>query len=250
MDKLSSWSDTWKLNFHPEKCKVLRLGTQNVVGNYKLSDKVLESTNCEKDLGVWMDNNLSFRDHIKQKVSKATQLAGMIRRSFEYLDGPMFKQLFVTFVRPHLEYADSVWAPWSKELQKSIEQVQRTATRQLPGFNKLGYKDRLKKLGLPSLSYRRKRSDMIQVWKMLNEWYDKDSCPKLTQAPGIGYTRGHSLKLQMPKCSTKLRQNFFSSRIVSEWNNLTDDLVKSASLNIFKRKLDVALESDMYNYNE
>jgi hypothetical protein len=38
-----------------------------------------------------------------------------------------------------------------------IENVQRRATKQLPGFKELSYSERLKKLKLPTLSFRRER---------------------------------------------------------------------------------------------
>ena len=42
-------------------------------------------------------------------VKKAKAIAGLIRRTFSYLDGPLFKKLFTTFVRPHLEYGQVIW---------------------------------------------------------------------------------------------------------------------------------------------
>jgi len=50
--------------------------------------------------------------------------------------------------------------------------------------------------------------------------------------------RGHSLKLFKPRCRTTVRQNFFSLRIVSEWNKLPQDVVEAPSINTFKNRLD------------
>ena len=62
----------------------------------------------KKDLGVIVDSKLSFDKHISAKVKKANSLVGLIRRSFVYLDKVMFKQLFTSLVRPHLEYEAAV----------------------------------------------------------------------------------------------------------------------------------------------
>ena len=59
----------------------------------------------EIDLRVTIDHKLKFEDHISKKVSKANPIVGLIRDSFAHLNGKLFKQLFTTFVRPHLEYA-------------------------------------------------------------------------------------------------------------------------------------------------
>ena len=58
-----------------------------------------------------------------------------------------------------------------------IENVQRRATTQLPGFKELSYSERLKKLKLPTLSFRRERGDMIELYKILNDKYDSESAP-------------------------------------------------------------------------
>ena len=62
----------------------------------------------EKDLGVSVDSNLSFENHITTKISKANQIVGLIRRSFVFLDADLFRRLFIAFVRPNLEYAHPV----------------------------------------------------------------------------------------------------------------------------------------------
>ena len=56
-----------------------------------------------------IDDKLSFDKHINDKVNKANKLVGMLNRSFEYVDNITFKLLFTGMIRPHLEYANSVW---------------------------------------------------------------------------------------------------------------------------------------------
>ena len=94
----------------------------------------LESTTCEKDIGVMGDENLNFRTHIQLNVNKANSIVGLIRRSFTYLDETMFKLLFMSLVRPHLEYASSVWNPYMSKDIDLIENVQRRATKIIPGL--------------------------------------------------------------------------------------------------------------------
>ena len=60
----------------------------------------LESTECEKDLGVYIEKELNFRSHIDRVSKKANGILGLIRRSFDYIDKEMFKTLFTSLVRP------------------------------------------------------------------------------------------------------------------------------------------------------
>jgi hypothetical protein len=53
-----------------------------------------------------------------------------------------------------------------------IENVQKRATKQIPGMKNLSYEKRLRKFELPTLSYRRLRGDMIEVYKIIQGHYD------------------------------------------------------------------------------
>ena len=85
--------------------------------SYKLKPDIsgMDISTSEKDVGVIIDNKLSFSMHIAEKVNKVNSVVGTIRRSFEYLDKDTFKKLCTALVRPHLEYANAVWNPYKKK---------------------------------------------------------------------------------------------------------------------------------------
>ena len=76
---------------------------------------------------------------VSQENNLVLQTMGLIRRSFSYLDIQSFRWIFKAMVRPHLEYAQSVWSPFRKKDIVSIENVQRRATKMLPGMKELSY---------------------------------------------------------------------------------------------------------------
>ena len=98
---------------------------------------------------------------------------GLIRRSFTYLDGKSLVKLYTALVRPHLEYAQSVWAPHLKKFTDLLENVQIRATKLVDHFGSLDYSERLKRLNLPTLAFRRLRGDLIEMYKHFAK-YDKD----------------------------------------------------------------------------
>ena len=67
--------------------------------------KEIQKVTSEKDLGVIVDNKLLFREHIGQKVDIANRNLGLIFKTFEFMDKDMFRSLYKSIVRPHLEYA-------------------------------------------------------------------------------------------------------------------------------------------------
>ena len=78
-------------------------------------------------------------------------------------------------VRTQLDYASSVCVPYKKKHIDMIENVQKRATKQIPGMKNLSYEERLRKLELPTLSYRRLRGDMIEVYKIIQGHYDPEA---------------------------------------------------------------------------
>ena len=79
----------------------------------------------------------------------------------------------------HLEFADSVWNPYKINQIKSLEKVQKRATKLVKSCKKLSYKEWLVHLKLPTLKFRRLRDDMIEAFKMLNGYYDESVMPNL-----------------------------------------------------------------------
>ena len=153
---MNEWSGRWLLRFHPDKCKTMHIGNNNSEPmSYKLKPDIsgMDITTSEKDVGVIIDNKLSFDMPIAEKVNKANSVVGAIRRSFEYLDKDTFKKLYIALVRPHLEYANAVWNPYKKKDITTLENGQRRATKMVPGLGDKSYEDRLKDLKLPTLNY-------------------------------------------------------------------------------------------------
>ena len=245
LNKLQKWSDMWLLKFHPDKCKVMKIHRGNKENNRKYymkkinsltEENELEQVLKEKDLGIITDEKLKFEEHIQTKVNKATKVMGMIRRSFMTLDAEMFRKLFTALVRPHLEYGQAVWSPLRKKDIVSIENVQRRASKMVPELKNLEYPQRLMKLNLPTMTYRRKRGDMIELYKIMNGLYDEEVAPQPSRREGS--TRGHSLKIFKERARTRLRQNHLLIRAVDAWNHLPENVVTAPGLDSFKNRLD------------
>lgn len=176
-----------------------------------------------------------------------------MNKTFVYKELDTFKLLYTTYVRPHLEFAISVWNPNLKKDQQLIEHVQRRATKLIPCLKDMSYEDRLRELSLTSLMVRRIRGDLIQYYKIKNKlelvtWSNGPKIAHYFSACGPSANlRGHDYKL-VKEPAYKLRGprcHFFSNRIVNYWNSLSSDVVNSTSLNLFKSKLDEFMENNM-----
>ena len=243
---LANWSATWSLPFNQQKCKVLHLGARNPRLEYSLLGVPIMHVPEEKDLGVVIDEQLKFKKQAATAISKANQILGIIRRSFELLDIQTLPLLFKTLVRPHLEYGNIIWGPFNKEDQRLVERVQRRATRLVPDVRHLPYQERLCKLQLPSLLYRRRRGDVIMMYMLMNGHLNLNKEDFIQAAPSAG-TRGHPLKLAKPRAETRTRRNHWSVRVINDWNSLPEDVVLSPSTNTFKNRLDDHWSDHIYD---
>ena len=202
----------------------------------------------EKDLGVIIDSKLTFEQHIMTKVNKANSVVYLIRRSFSHLDAAMFKTLFTSIVRPILEYAAPVWNPYLKKHIDALEGVQRRATRLVPGLGSLSYEDRLRKLKLPTLAYRRYRGDMIEMYKLTHDKYDEEVAGDFLDLRPC-HSRGHPYNVYKQRFEHDFRRYSFCCRTADQWNHLPEKVVTAPTINTFKNRLDRCwMNSDlMYN---
>ena len=230
--KLENWSKDWLLKFNTDKCKIMHFGIKNPKCEYKLNDQVLSETLLERDLGVLISNDLKWEKQVKVAAARANRVLAQIKLAFTNLDVKSAKILYTSFVRPHLEYGISVWNPYFEKDINVLEKVQERATK-IPCLSKLGYSERLKKFNLTTLSERRTRGDLIQMFRYFKgldkiNWYS----PVRLFEP---VTRG--LKVRMERQLVKrcmARYQFLTNRIVESWNNLPQKTIDSQNVNQFK----------------
>lgn len=250
LDSLQKWSNKWQLRFNTSKCKVMHLGKQEDPHTYYMErdqkPAALETTSVEKDLGVNVDSDLNFEEHVETQTSKATKLLGMIRRTFTHIDDVTLPLLYKAIVRPHLEYCNAVWHPKSKRQAEALEAVQHRATKLVPNLKTKEYEERLRALSLPSLYYRRARGDMIECYKYMSGIYNVSSS---FLEVDTGSTRGHSKQLKKKTATKACRCKYFSRRITNAWNSLPEEVVPAPTMNTFKSRLDKAWKEYHYVTN-
>ena len=114
----------------------------------------LERVNSFKYLGGWITKDLTWLRHVTEICTKARRVVGLIYRQYQYSTPETLNQLYVSFVRPHLEYAAPVWDhPLQKDIDK-LENVQKFALRMCTKNWMAGYDDLLTCCNIPSLKTR------------------------------------------------------------------------------------------------
>ena len=252
--EVQKWAEKWKMEFNVGKCKMMHIGRKNPKNVYSMGGTELETTSAERDLGVTIDDQLDLGKHIKSIVAKANRMLGLIRISFACLDRPMFLNLYLVLVRPHLEYCVQAWSPYKRKYIKKLEGVQRRATKLVPELRDLEYPERLRRLGLTTLEERRVRGDMIQTYKFVSG--KEDINPSVFFQMAVPRPGANSRKIFMQRTRLNVRKNFYSQRVGTSWNKLENKVVEARKTSSFKKHFDRAqmrrletIENDQYVWN-
>jgi len=98
----------------------------------------------------------------------------------------------------------------------------------------LPYVDQLKELNLPTLSYHRFRGDIIFLHRIINNGFNISFSEFFTYSP-VTSTRVHNYKLFKSHASCRPRHNFFTMRVINNWNGLPSNIINSSSVNTLKK---------------
>jgi len=82
---------------------------------------------------------------------------------------------YKAMIRSHFIYAVSVWNPHHQSLTEKLEKVQKLATKLVINVKKLHYEERLRRLKLLTLKYRRITGNMIELYKIFAGKYDDNT---------------------------------------------------------------------------
>ena len=244
INALYNWCSQWKLEFNVSKCKVLRV-TKNlnpINFNYFINGCKLETVSEFKDLGIIVKNDLSWNNNTKSITSKAIRMLGLIKRTIGYRAPQNVKlQLYLSLVRSNLEYCTQSWNGLTKQNRIKIERVQRVATRYILNYPDMSYTERLLKLNILPLSFRRDILDLKFFYKCFVGKYCLN-VRKYLQFTCEHYNRNTRFSsdpylIKYPFCKTKTFRNSYFNRIIYSWNRLPLKIRSSNNINALNASL-------------
>ena len=118
IESVTNWTKEWLLKLNSKKCKVMHFGNKTVESVYFIDDLStekrikLQKSECERDLGVFVSSDLKWTTNVSNIASRANKFLGMLVKNLNCRDVDLWKQLYISLVRPHLEFASSVWNPY------------------------------------------------------------------------------------------------------------------------------------------
>ena len=251
LDRIGEWANKWKMSFNVKKCKVMHYGRSNIRYGYSMNGSAIEEVKEEKDLGVWVEEDLKSSKQCKVAAQNANWALGQLSRAFHFRKASCIVPLYKTFVRPKLEHAVAAWSPWTEGDREVMEKVQRRLVKMISDKKGDTYEERLKSVGLTSLVERRERGDLIEAFKTIkgfnrvdrDQWFQfrnheetRATRSTVSVTNGEQTTRNDVLFKESVRLDS--RKNFFTVRVTNKWNDLPEEIKSQKSVNSFKNRYD------------
>jgi len=198
-------------------------------GDLLLNDSKVVAAPSLNLLGVNFSSDGSFTEHVLSKAKSAGRLVSMLARNKLFFSPRARHQLYITCIRPIMEYACPLFVSSSENALNALDKIDARARRLFPD------------IPIDSLRLRRDVAGLSVLYSMV-----KGCVPKLvSEAVEIRPLRVarttrkteavNWAALEIPKSKTTAHQKAFLPYYIRLWNTLGNDTVFARSVQDFKR---------------
>lgn len=229
-----NWFKTNEMIVNPDKFQVMIVNRRKKLETVKLKINEVEipTRSSVTLLGVEIDNELNFNNHISTICKKAGNKLNAIGRIQNFLRQKEKELLINTFVYSNFNYCPLVWHFSSKKSTLKIEKIQERCLRLLQNNTTDTYEDLLAKSNQPSMEVKRIRTLAIEIFKTLNDMNPNYMKSIFHLSP---YVTHKKYDLYVHKRNTTKYGNHslkvFGAQV---WNSLPEKIKALTTINTFK----------------
>ena len=248
---IDNWSEQWAIKFNPSKTESVLFSRRNAENHpvyFGDQDNQVKDVNTHTHLGLDLQSNCKWTDHINKIYKKACDRLQILRMLKYQVSRKVLIQIYLSFIRPILEYADVIWDNCTIQEANLLESVQVEAGRIITGLRVNSSKTKLyEELGWEPLFRRREKHKLILMFKIINGLapvYLSDLIHPYTENIHE-YNLRHQVSLdnfRLPFCNTVSYNKSFLPCTLRLWNSLPALTKSSPSVFVFKKKLNVNLK--------
>ena len=213
---------------------------------------MLPETDSHKHLDLILSKSCTWANHIQEIASKAWVRLNLMRTLKFRVSRKSIEQIYVSFIRPLLEYCDVVWDNCSAENKKQLELIHIEAARIITGATRLcSIKKLFSELGWESLQSHRNEQKLTIFFKILNGFtpnYLVDLVPLLIQET-TRYNLRNANDIQTIHTNSNPFYNSLFPATIPAWNNLSDETKETTFIASFKFRLTRNISKPQNNYN-
>lgn len=239
LDIIAAWCKEWSMPLNLSKCKLISFSRKRTTINhtYHINSSPISSAENYKYLGVYLTPSLSWVSHIQTICSQASRTLGYLRRNLKSASADIKKLAYLTYVRPKLEYASSIWHPSQSYLTDEIEAVQNRAARFISSeYSPYISITALKRaLSLPALESRR----IIARLCLLHCFFYQSPTRHTLLIPPVRTSSrlAHTCPIAHISGRTAAINNSFFPHAITLWNTLPNAIASCSDREKFREKL-------------
>lgn len=235
LNAISLYAKSHNMKLNPQKSVAMLFGTKHILNNLKnnmllvLNNDVLEWVDVSKNLGVYFDNDLRFRNHVSQLLKSTYVKLKLLYSNRCLLNFKIKKQLCETLILPVLYYCLIMYFPCLDFFTKTrLQKVQNSCCRFIHSLRKF---DHISKK-ITDLKW----LNIENTWKMhlltLTHKLMMTSTPEYLKHKFISRENIHSVnirhkdKFTMPQHSTAMFHRSFTYNAIREYNLLAPEIKK------------------------
>ena len=181
INSLFNWSVNNMMQFHPDKCKVVRITNKSTIYHlpfyefwYSINGNLLDYEMSEKDLGVVINSKLSWKAQCDSLINKANCQLGLVRRTCYFIiDTKQRRALYLSLIRSIFEHCCQVWAPQNEKSLNAFDLLQKRAVKWIlkesyKSYSEEEFLTKQWKLDLLPMKSKFLLSDLILFYKIVN----------------------------------------------------------------------------------
>ena len=245
---VSTWSKQNGMVINFDKTKVMLITTRQKRDQLEIKslninvadDKYLNQVSCDKVLGVYVDENLSWSQHIKTVTTKMSRNIWLLSQISKYLSHDHRIIFYKSYIQPHIDYCNIVWGNCPKTALAKIERLQKRACKVILNYNYDEILQAMSNLNIMTVYERiflRKAKFMYKVSANTSPLYVKELFRKRDvedkTIPVLRSTTSDHFLLPNPK--TELYRNSLSFTGPVIWNCLPYHIKVASSIDAFHK---------------
>ena len=245
LNNINNWSRQWDIKFNAAKTEsvIFSRRTEPDHPDIFFNNELVSVSTFHKHLGLFFSSDGKWNKHIDYIYKKANQKMNILRLLKNKIDRKSLTVLYISHIRPILEYADAVWDNCPEYAKNLLESINLEAARIITGLRRGTSNEKLySELDWVSLDDRRKKHKMTLMYKILNKEspdYLYDIVQPYLNIPNESrYQLRNNRIFNEPFCRTVSYTNSFFPNMICEFNKISDSLVDIHSIGQFKKILD------------
>ena len=240
LETIAKWAKLWLVTFNPTKSESLLISRKVNAPIHPpifMNNQQLSEVTSDKHLGL---QDCTWHEQIEYIKENAWLRINVMRKLKFLLDRKSLETIYISFIRPILEYGDVVWDNSTQQEKQDIEKIQIEAARIVTGTTKLvSIHSLFEETVWEALEPRRKNHKLTLFFKIANglfPLYISDLMP-ITVNNSSNYNLRNSNNIHLVNGRTSLYYNSFLPSAVRDWDNIPDDHRNVNSLMAFKNVL-------------